>query len=63
MGKFFAIIFILIFIAILWCLPLWLVVNFICWVFHLSFRLTVLQAFALCLASGALRKIYFKEDE
>ncbi len=63
MGKVIVLFLILMACAILWCLPLWFVVNFVCWVFHLAFHLTILQAFALCLLASAIRTLIFGRKE
>lgn len=49
----------------LWSLPIYLSANFMLWVFHISFRLTWVQAFSLCLFSALLRELLFggKEDK
>ena len=62
MGKVITLILILIVFGILWSLPLWLVINFTCWVFHLSFHLTLLQAFAICLLDSIIRSLAFKKE-
>lgn len=61
MGKFIVLFLILLVCAILWCLPLWIIVNFVCLVFHLSFYLSILQAFALCLLASAIRALIFSK--
>lgn len=64
MGKVFILILVLILLAFVWCFPLWLVVNFVCWAFHLSFHLSFLQAFAVCLCASVLKSLLFgKEDK
>jgi len=54
---------ILLMCAMLWCLPLYLVVNFVCWAFHIAFRLSLLQAFAICLLSSVLKNLFFKKED
>lgn len=64
MGKLLVVILILIIFSIVWSLPLWIVVNLVCWVFHLSFHLTILQSFALCLLATTIKRLLFtKEDK
>lgn len=63
MGKIIALIFILVVFGILWAFPLWVVVNFVCWAFHLSFHLTFLQAFALCLLASVVKSLLFKKED
>jgi hypothetical protein len=62
MKEFLALILILIIFGLLWSLPLWLVINFTCWVFHLSFNLTLLQAFAICLLASVIKNLLFKKE-
>lgn len=57
-----AVLFIIVLFGILWSLPLYLIVNFVCWVFHLSFHLTLLQAFALCLLASVIRYLLFGRE-
>ena len=63
MEKIIALILILVVCGILWAFPLWAVVNFVCWVFHLSFHLTFLQAFALCLLASVVKSLLFKKED
>ena len=63
MEKFIAIVFILFVCSVLWCLPLYLVANFLCWVFHLSFHLSLLQSFAICLLVSIIKKYLFYDKE
>lgn len=60
MGKFLVVCLILIIICIIWSLPLYLVVNFVLWVFNTPFRLSLLQSFAICLLIYVIRKSLFK---
>ena len=63
MGKIIVLILILVVCGILWAFPLWAVVNFVCWAFHLSFHLSYLQAFALCLLASVIRSLLFKKED
>ena len=63
MKNFLLIIALLIVLGIIIALPLYLIVNFVCLVFHLSFRLTMLQAFVLCFAASVLHKLYFGKGD
>ena len=63
MGKLLVIILIVFLLGIIWAFPLWAVVNFVCWVFHLSFYLTYLQAFALCLLASVIKNLLFKKED
>ena len=63
MEKIFILILVLIVCGILWALPLYLVVNFVCWVFHIAFHLSLLQAFALCLLANVIKKLLFEKED
>lgn len=63
MEKIIALILILIVFGILWAFPLWAVINFVCWVFHITFHLSLLQAFALCLLASVIRNLLFKKED
>ena len=63
MGKVIVLILVLIMCGILWAFPLWVVINFVCWAFHLSFHLNYIQAFALCLLASMIKKLLFKNKE
>lgn len=58
-----ALIGILILAGIIGSLPLYIAVNLVCWVFHLSFRLTLLQAFALSLLASVVHSLLFKDNK
>lgn len=62
MGKIFVIIFIFILCAVLWSLPLYIAINFMCWVFHLSFHITLLQTFAICVVITLIRNLLFEKE-
>ena len=59
MGKILVLIVIFIFFSVLWSLPLYICVNFILWVFGISFHLTLLQAFAICLLAYVIKRLLF----
>lgn len=63
MEKIIALILILIVFGILWAFPLYLVVNFVCWVFRITFHLSLLQAFALCLLASVIKNLLFKKED
>lgn len=63
MEKILMLLLILIICGILWALPLWAVVNLVCWVFHLSFHLSLLQAFALCLLASVVKSLLFSKED
>lgn len=44
-------------------LPLWTVVNLVCWVFHISFHLSLLQSLALSLFAGVINTLLFGKKE
>jgi len=50
----------LIICGILWSLPLYFCVNFVLWLFHFTYHLTLLQAFGLCLLTTVIHKLLFK---
>lgn len=50
MGKFLLTMLLIVFFGVLWSLPVYLCINLILWAFHISFRLTILQAFVICLS-------------
>ena len=55
--TFLVIIFIL---CMLWALPLWLAVNFVCLVFHITFNFTLLHSLAICLLISVVCNLIFK---
>lgn len=63
MGKVLILILILIVICIVWSLPLYLVVNFVLWLFHSAWRITLLQSFGLCLLATVIKTLLFKNKE
>lgn len=63
MKGLFILIGILILGAILCALPLYLSVNLVCWVFHLSFRITLLQSFALSLLGNVIHSLLFENSK
>ena len=62
MGEIFMIIIIAILFAILVALPLYLTVNFVCWVFQVPYHLSLIQAFALSLLATVINKLLFKRE-
>ena len=60
MGKMLALIVIVILFSILWALPLYICTNFLLWVFNISFHLTLLQSFAICLLLYVIKNLLFK---
>lgn len=63
MVKIIILILILFICGMLWAFPLWAVVNFVCWAFQLSFHLSYLQAFALCLLASVVKSLLFKKED
>lgn len=61
MRKFIMLIFLIIILCVVWALPLYLAVNFVCWVFHIGFRLSLLQAVAVSLLATIIHKLFFKK--
>lgn len=55
MGKILILFLILIIIGAVWSLPLYLCVNFVLWLFNISFHLTWLQAFGICLLASVIK--------
>lgn len=55
MGKILILFLILIIIGAVWSLPLYLCVNFVLWLFNISFHLTWLQAFGICLLVSVIK--------
>lgn len=62
MGKILILLLILIVIEAIWSLPLYIVVNFVLWLFQIPFHLTWLQAFGVCLLATMIRKLLFKKE-
>jgi len=48
-------------VCVLCALPLYLLVNFICWVFNISFHLTLLQSFVISLLTSIVHKLLFSK--
>ena len=63
MSKLFLIIFVIVLIGIIWTLPLYLVINFVCWAFNIPFHLSLIQALAVCVGIEAARKIFLRKDD
>lgn len=62
MGKVFMFILILILCVVIVALPLYLTVNFVCWVFQVPYHLSLIQAFALSLLATVINKLLFKRE-
>lgn len=63
MKNFLLLVLVIIALTLLGSLPLYLCVNFVCWAFHLSFRLTLLQALALSLLASVIHNLLFKNNK
>lgn len=63
MRKIIITILILIICGILWTLPLWIAVNLVCWVFGITFHLSLLQAFAIYLLASVIKTLLFGSKE
>lgn len=63
MGKILVLFLILIIIGAVWSLPLYLCVNLVLWLFNISFHLTWLQAFGICLLASTIKGLLFKGDD
>ena len=59
MGKILVLLLVFVFICALWSLPLYIVVNFVLWLFHSAIRITWLQSFGLCLLATLLKTFLF----
>ena len=62
MGKILILLLILIVMGAIWSLPLYIVVDFVLWLFQIPFHLTWLQAFGVCLLATMIRKLLFKKE-
>lgn len=62
MGKILVLLLILIIMGAVWSLPLYLVVNFVLWLFQIPFHLTWLQAFSVCLLASVIKNLLFKKE-
>ena len=45
--------------GILWSLPLYLCLNLVLWLFHISYHVTILQAFGLGLLMSVIHETLF----
>jgi len=62
MEKIIFAILVILFLGILWCLPLYIIVNLILWAFHISYHLTIIQAFLICILLSLIGNMLFKND-
>ena len=63
MGKILVVIGIIIFIGILWSLPVYVCGNLFLLVFHIPFHLSFLQAFVICLLLSTIHKFIVGDKE
>ena len=63
MGKFLALLLILVIMGAVWSLPLYICVNLVLWLFHISFHLTWLQAFGICLLASVIKGLLFSKGD
>ena len=63
MGKLLMLFLILIIIGAIWSLPLYICVNLVLWLFHISFHLTRLQAFGICLLASVIKGLLFNKGD
>lgn len=61
MEKILILLLILIVMGAIWSLPLYIVVNFVLWLFQIPFHLTWLQAFGICLLASVIKKLFFSK--
>jgi hypothetical protein len=56
---------ILIFIiyTIIWALPLYFCINLVLWLFHITFRITLLQAIGLGMLLGVIQSYFYEHKE
>ena len=59
MGKILVLLLIFVIICAVWSLPLYLVANFVLWLFHSTLRITWFQSFGLCLLATLLKTLLF----
>ena len=62
MGKFLVLVLIFIIICAIWSLPLYICVNLVLWLFHISYHLTWLQAFGICLLASVIKGLLFNKE-
>ena len=62
MGKILILLLILIVMGAIWSLPLYIVANFVLWLFQIPSHLTWLQAFGICLLATIIRNLLFKKE-
>lgn len=61
MGKILMLIVVFLLAVVLYSLPLYLCVNLVCWLFDLTFRITLFQSFGLSLLAKVIHNLLFKK--
>ena len=59
MSRIIFLILLLLLVVTLWSLPLYLCVNLVLWLFGSAIRITLFQAFGLCLLATVIKKLLF----
>ena len=63
MGKVLFFVLLLLLIVTLWSLPLYLCVNLVLWLFGSATRITLFQAFGLCLLATVIKKLFSSKED
>ena len=63
MKNFFLLIGLIILLGLICSLPLYLTVNLVCIAFHLTFRITLLQALAVSLLLSTIQRLLFRKEK
>ena len=63
MGKVLFFVLLLLLIVTLWSLPLYLCVNLVLWLFGSAVRITLFQAFGLCLLATVIKKLFSNKGD
>lgn len=62
MGKIILFILFLLITITLWSLPLYLCLNLVLWLFGSTIRITMIQAFGLCLLASVIKRLLSNEE-
>lgn len=49
--------------GLLWSLPFYLVTNLVLWLFGASFRISIIQSYAVCVLLNIVGTLLFRNDE
>ena len=63
MGKLLILCLVLVFMGAIWSLPLYIGVNLVLWLFHISFHLTWFQAFSICFLASIIKNLLFSKGD